>query len=131
MIYYHRITKYLALLISALMLSACSQDKHNHPQLSSGKELFNYHCAACHGEEGTGQFLKGVPANIATSKSQTEIMLHIKKGSESGSTAMPVFATMPDAEAQKIAAYLLHLKQNYFNNPQNRDKILFKRSSPD
>lgn len=121
-------TKPLVVLISTfVLLSACNKDHHNHPELHTGKDLFNYHCASCHGEEGTGQFLRGIPANIATSKNQTGIMLHIKEGAQSATSTMPIFKMMPDQEAQKIAAYLLRLKQHYFNNPQNRDKLLLQR----
>ena len=116
----------LIILISSF-LSACTKDKHNHPNLSTGEEYYDEHCTACHNKDGSGLFLKGIPANIATNKNKTEIILHIKQGSQTNYPQMPVFANMPDDEAKKIADYLLHLKKNYFNNPDNKNKVLLKR----
>lgn len=116
------------LLISLLtLLAACNKDRHNHPNLRTGKDFFNHHCASCHKEDGSGLFLKSVPANIASNKNQTEIIFHIKQGNQNGSTNMPVFRKMPDEEAKKITNYLLILKRNYFNNPDNKNKMLLKR----
>lgn len=117
----------IMMLMSAFLLEACNKEQHKHPELRAGKALYNYHCAACHKENGTGMFLKGIPANIATDKNQTEIILHIKKGSQSSKSQMPAFSDMPDGEAYKIANYLLQLKRDYMNNPENRDKYLLER----
>jgi len=110
-----------------LCLSACNKDQHNHPELTSGKELFEFHCATCHQKNGLGTFLKGVPANISTEKNQPEIVWHITRGSQSSQSRMPVFSNMPIDEANKIAHHLLSLKRNFNSNPQNRDKFLLKR----
>ncbi|MCW8932479.1 MAG: cytochrome c [Gammaproteobacteria bacterium] len=110
-----------------ILLSACGKDQHNHPELKTGKDFFEYHCAACHKKDGQGMFLKGIPANVATNKNQAEIILHIKEGSQSDNVQMPVYKNMPDDEAQKIALYLLLLKKNFFKNPDNQDKVLLKR----
>ena len=51
-------------------LTACSKDRdhHDHPDLTTGEQLFNYHCAECHGEDGTGKLVDRTPANILTTK---------------------------------------------------------------
>lgn len=109
------------------LLTACNNDRHNHPELNTGKELFEHHCARCHQKNGLGKFLKGVPANIATTKNQPEIVWHIQQGSQSGQSRMPVYSNMPTDEANKIAHYLLILKRNYYNSPKNSEKFLLKR----
>ena len=118
---------YTLLIILLLLLVSCNKDQHNHPNLSTGKDLFNYHCASCHNKDGSGVFLKGMPASIVTNKNQTDIILHIKEGRPSEPSKMPVYSNMSDKEAQKIAQYLLILKNDFFNNPANKDKFLLQR----
>ncbi len=118
----------LFLLLSAfLLLIACDKDQHNHPNLLTGKDFFNSHCAGCHNNDGTGLFLKGAPANISTNKNISELIRYIKEGDQHGHSKMPVFKTMSDKEANKIAHYLLVLKSDYFNNPENNHSFLLKR----
>jgi len=85
------------------ILSACSRDVHEHPELTTGKQLFDYHCSDCHGVSGEGKFLKGVPANRDTNLQTVQITHKIREG-DSG--RMPKFDSMPPQEARKIALYL-------------------------
>lgn len=91
-----------------VMLSGCSVDQHDHPELTSGQQLFDFHCAPCHKKDGTGIFLKGVPPNRDTDLSVWEIIHKTEKGSGDNSK-MPRFQSMPDEEAAKIAIYLKQL----------------------
>ncbi len=116
----------LFLLIVIILVTACSKDQHDHPELRTGEDFFNAHCAGCHKPDGTGLFLKGIPANISTNKNISEIILYIKQGEQSSHSKMPVFKTMPDAEASKIARHLLTLKNSYLDN-KNNNEILLKR----
>lgn len=122
------IQKCIAAVILAMLLlsAACDKDRHKHPELSTGEELYNYHCAACHKENGMGMFLKGIPANVKTSKNHREVILHIKKGTQSNQYKMPVYTDMPDAEAYIIANHVLELKRDYVNKKNNNDKVLTK-----
>jgi len=124
---YQKLSLFIFIIAISMILSACGQDKHDHPNLSTGEDYYNTHCAACHKKDGTGLFLKGIPANIATNKSKTDIIFHIKIVSDENNAKMPVFTNMPDNEAQKVAHYLLQLKKRHFNNPENKDKILLER----
>ncbi len=97
--------------ISLLLLVlpvGCDVDQHDHPDLKIGRELFDYHCAPCHKADGSGAFLKGVPANRYTDLSVVEIMHKIETASEQR-RAMPVFEKMSRQEQAKIAIYLKHL----------------------
>lgn len=76
-----------------------------------------------------GTFLKGVPATIATRKTQTEIVLYLQQGPHTFNRKMPIFTNMPDKEAFKIARHLLELRRSYYNVPANRDKFLLERQS--
>lgn len=93
----------LLLLIS--LLAGCGTDDHDHPDLHSGKQLYEYHCVGCHKEDGSGLFLKGVPANRDTDLSVWQIVHKVKKGTEDEGK-MPVFVRMPRQEASQIALYL-------------------------
>ncbi len=117
----------LFLLIVIIFITACSKDEHDHPELQTGEDFFNAHCAGCHKPDGTGLFLKGIPANISTNKNISELILYIKQGGQSNHSKMPVFKTMPDAEASKIARHLLVLKNRYIDNKDNKNKLLLKR----
>ena len=109
--------------IAGMGLAGCSKnrDHHDHPSLTTGKELFDYHCAECHGEDGTGRLVDRTPANILTRKSAQEIVNYIVSDTGQG-RKMPVFATMPREEAAKIAAYLIELKNKYDSQGENERK---------
>lgn len=93
----------------------CSQDQHDHPSLITGEELFNYHCAECHGVQGTGRLLDGIPASILTKKSPQEIANYITTGTKQN-REMPVFSTMPADEAKVITEHVFTLKEAYDKN---------------
>ena len=108
-----------------MSLSGCSQDQHDHPNLTTGEQLFNYHCAECHGVQGTGKLFDGIPANILTIKSPEEITTYIT--TETGhEREMPVFSTMPVDEAKVITDHLLTLKKTYDQNGRQIKQLLIK-----
>lgn len=92
----------------AALLSGCEKDVHDHPELTTGKELFEYHCSSCHQSSGQGKFLKGIPANRATTLSSEQISHKITQDKESDSK-MPTFPKMDKQESDKIAAYVKSL----------------------
>ena len=115
------------LLVSLIVVSAsgCSQDRHDHPDLTTGEQLFNYHCADCHGVKGTGNLFDGMPANILTIKSPQEIISYIT--TETGhEREMPVFQTMPADEAQAITAHLFTLKKSFDKNGSQIKQLLIE-----
>ena len=99
---YLRKNMVLSVVVSACLvaITACGKDPK---ALKTGKELFEYCCAGCHGVDGKGAFLKGVPANRDTDMSKKQIMHKMKK--EKGGR-MPVFENLTAEEAKKIADYL-------------------------
>ncbi len=86
--------------IGLVALTACGKDPK---ALKTGKELFEYYCAGCHGVDGKGLFLKGVPPNRDTTMSKKQIMHKMKEGKGG---RMPVFENLTDEETKKIATYL-------------------------
>ena len=115
------------LLVSLIVVSAsgCSQDQHDHPDLTTGEQLFNYHCADCHGVKGTGNLFDGMPANILTIKSPQEIISYIT--TETGhEREMPVFQTMPADEAQAITDHLFTLKKSFDKNGSQIKQLLIR-----
>ena len=106
-------------------LSGCSGDQHDHPNLTTGEQLFNYHCGQCHGVQGTGKLVNGIPAIILTNKSPSEITKYIT--TETGhERAMPVFNTMPADEAKIITDHLLTLQQTYDKNGSQIKQLLIE-----
>ena len=91
-------------------LAACDRDTHDHPEVVTGEQLFNYHCAECHDLAGQGKFLKGVPGNKDTALNTFEIE-HKLKDNPVKDSIMPVFTKMPKAEAIKIVTYLKQLEK--------------------
>ena len=110
-------------MLIAVAAAGCSKDRdnHDHPNLTTAEALFDYHCAECHGDDGTGKLVDGTPANILTRKDLEGIVQYIR-GDVGQGRKMPVFATMPLAEAKKIAAYLIELRDRYDNLPENKRK---------
>ena len=117
-----------ALLLGTMIVAflvGCSQDQHDHPNLTTGEQLFNYHCADCHGVQGTGSLFDGMPANILTIKSPQEIINYIT--SETGhEREMPVFRTMPADEAQAITDHLFTLKNSFDKNGSQIKQLLIQ-----
>ena len=121
----NRAAIYIYLLSALVFLVSCSRDVHDHPKLTTGKQFFEHHCANCHGEAGTGNFIKGIPANIVTEKNSRELINKIRAG-KGHKTGMPIFRKMSLVEAQFIARYLLRLKRDYYVEGKHRDKLLVK-----
>ncbi len=101
--------------IITLALTACNSggDLHDHPNLKTGKQLFEFHCASCHSKDGHGQFLKAIPSNRDTKLSIQQIVTHIRKNKTGEKRTMPLFAKMGSDEARKIALYLMDLKKQH------------------
>jgi len=100
-------------LIAAMLMLACTaRDRHDHPDLVTGEQLFNYHCEECHGVDGTGKLFEQTPANILTRRDLNGIVAYITTP-VNPQRKMPVFKTMPRAEAEMIARHLLSLQQAY------------------
>jgi cytochrome c553 len=106
-------------------LSGCSRDQHDHPNLTTGEQLFNYHCAECHGVQGTGNLFDGIPANILTQKSHQEITTYITTGTGQ-EREMPVFSAMPAAEAKVITDHLFTLQKTYDKNGSQIKQLLIE-----
>ncbi len=104
------------LVSSLLILIGCSQEESG-PR--SGVELFNSYCAACHGPEGRGKFLRGIPANILTHKSPVELSQLIRRGQSHPEATMPNFPQLSVAEADRITQYLLKLQDDFVQSGGN------------
>ncbi len=110
------ITQLIGLMLITVLTACSSRDDHDHPNLKTGADLFNHHCAECHGEEGTGKLVSQTPANILTRRSRDGIAKYITT-SVNPQREMPVFSTMP-----AIASHLLILQQLYEATPNNMKK---------
>jgi len=95
----------LAFCLLLVTISSCSRDTHDHPDLITGEQLFNYHCAGCHKNTGKGKFLKGIPANRNTVLSSAQI-IHKINANDGEDLKMPSFPKMSQAEAVAIVSYL-------------------------
>ena len=117
-----------SLLLSIMVVMSvfgCSQDQHDHPNLATGEQLFNFHCAECHGVQGTGKLFNGIPANILTNKSPREIALYIT--TDTGQEReMPVFTAMPPDEAKAITDHLFSLKRTYDKDGSQIKQLLIE-----
>jgi len=114
----------LMTVIMTTVLLACSADydDHDHPRLTTGTELYNHHCADCHGEDGTGKLVDRTPANILTKRSRDGIVSYIIADAH-GRQDMPAFRTMPYSEAIAIADHLLVLQRLYAETAAEKKKL--------
>lgn len=120
-----RIPKALFWICVCIIMNAygCSGELHEHPGLTTGKQLYNHHCAECHREDGTGVLFDSLPANILTEKSSQEVITYITADSHH-TRLMPVFNTMPLDEAEVITRHLIQLKTHYENGARSKPKQL-------
>jgi len=108
----------LLVFIISMVVTACSEsgldDNHDHPELKTGKQLFDFHCSVCHGVSGKGKFIEGIPANALTKKNRMQIIQKIQSG-DGTKSKMPVFKTMSKDEANRIVDHLFELQQELLN----------------
>ncbi len=86
-------------------LTGCENDIHDHPDLVTGKQLFEYHCSSCHKKTGEGNFLLGVPSNKNTELSVSQVSHKIRSNEVAGNK-MPSFESMSEEESKMISAYV-------------------------
>ena len=88
-------------------MTACDRvDHHDHPQLKTGEQFYDYHCASCHRGSGEGAIMEGVPAVKYTSMKIRDIVEHIRGHGRADDTRMPTFSDMSVYEAERIAVYI-------------------------
>lgn len=97
--------------ISVVMLSACNKSggEHDHPELTTGKQLYDLHCAECHKEDAQGKVFYGFPNLVKLKLDVNEIREQVL-GKEGPGRKMPLFTSMPDDEVMLIAEYLVQMK---------------------
>src|SRR5580704_19002757 len=83
---------------------------HASPQLPTGKQQFVSRCAACHGEDGHGGQLGPNIVDVVNPRvtSVDAVRRLIRSGIPSA--GMPAFTSLPDAEVDAIATYVMSLK---------------------
>ncbi len=111
----------MSILASVTLIACSNRDNHDHPNLKTGKALFNHHCADCHGKDGTGKLADQTPANILTKRDHRGIINYVTSN-VNPNRDMPVFSNMSHAEAAKIASHLLSLRNTYNATPNNQKK---------
>ncbi|SCA56762.1 exported hypothetical protein [Candidatus Terasakiella magnetica] len=108
-----------ALICGLMMCASSPSEAHGH--IEEGEELFEQHCATCHGVDGdgngeAGQDLMPPPANLLDAMqkrivSDEYLMWTIREGGRNVHTDMPSFEerdTIGEAEAKKIIRYMWH-----------------------
>jgi mono/diheme cytochrome c family protein len=97
--------KGLPLITSVFLIVGRHKDKHAHPELTTGKQMFEFHCSSCHKQEGNGYFLNGYHAIHNTELFSWQIS-HKICAEESENRNMPSFKNMLISEANLIAKFL-------------------------
>ena len=92
----------------ALLLSGCS-DSDMQTTSTDGKELYSLYCDSCHKSDGSGKFLKGIPANKMTRLRYDQVVLLIRQG-DPGRPDMPFFTNLTQQQAEAIVNYLFSLR---------------------
>lgn len=96
----------VTLMCTGVLIACGGHDDHEHPQLKSGADLYNHHCAACHQGSGDGTFLKGVPPVRYTTMTYRQMVNYIQGHGRAEDSRMPTFSAMPKHEAEAIAIYV-------------------------
>ncbi len=90
-----------AIAISSLLLAGCGPNEYTPQTGASAAAIFADACAGCHGDNGEGKFV-GLLKIKGSDKSETEIAAKIA----GGSTFMPAFPNIGNAEQAALAQYL-------------------------
>ena len=111
--------KALALMaVFSLFLAGCDSSGPEPQASASGKELFDHHCSGCHRQEGTGNFLKGIPANVMT-KLDVDGVAHLIRYGDPEMPKMPVFSNLSRYQAERIASHLFDLRKQWVEKRQS------------
>ncbi len=94
---------------SLLTSQACDADEFNSPQLTTGKQLYEYHCSVCHQLDGHGNSESGYPPIIHTTLRSWQIR-HKINGDETLDGKMPTFKDISKSKAKLISNYIKTLK---------------------
>jgi len=96
-----RMVPFVAAIVAApLLLTACGASDYSPQAGATPETVFADACAACHGDDGSGRF--GLLKVKGTGNSEAEIVEKIV----SGSTLMPAFPNIGQAEIAALAQYL-------------------------
>jgi mono/diheme cytochrome c family protein len=96
--------------IGTLLASLASgAEELNQPRLTTGKQLYEYHCSVCHQPNGHGNAEKGYPSLIHTTLRSWQIR-HKINGDEALSRKMPSFKDISKSKAKLISDYIRTLK---------------------
>lgn len=94
------------LLLSLMLLSTICIANDYQPQAgTSGGQIFNDACMACHGDNGTGKF--GLFFDLTSSTLQAE---ETKAIIQQGGLAMPAFPNIKGKELDALLAYVISLR---------------------
>ncbi len=99
----------LAVILGAVLVG-CGKSEPPPKSSATGAQLFEHYCASCHRAEGTGNFLKGIPANALTRLGPDEVVDLIRKGNPEKSK-MPVFSDLNRYQAERITLHLWKLRE--------------------
>nr|WP_232846276.1 cytochrome c [Amphritea pacifica] len=91
-----------------MFLCGCS-DSAPQTDSTDGEKLYGLYCETCHKSDGSGKFLKGIPANRYTSLQKDQVIMLIRQGDPSRPD-MPTFTNLTEEQASAIADYLFSLK---------------------
>jgi mono/diheme cytochrome c family protein len=64
----------LAALMVLLLGCEGNIDEHDHAASATGKDLYELHCAGCHGKSGKGNLMQGIPSNLFTDFSRAQVV---------------------------------------------------------
>lgn len=94
------------LLLALTLLSTISVASDYQPPVgSSGAQIFNDACMACHGDNGTGKF--GLFFDLTSSTLQVE---ETKAIIQQGGLMMPAFPNINGKELDALLAYIVSLR---------------------
>lgn len=99
----------LAVLLSVVLVG-CGKSEPPPKSSASGAQLFDHYCVSCHKAGGTGNFLKGIPANALTRLGPDEVVDLIRKGNPE-KPKMPVFSNLSRYQAERITLHLWELRE--------------------
>lgn len=92
--------------------------------ITSGKKLYQFHCASCHSTDLSGDHSGAYPSLVDLSKRTTDNQVH--QLLEKGRGMMPAFLHIPQQERNVIVSYILEKKDTILSGPA----ISTKNKSP-
>jgi mono/diheme cytochrome c family protein len=122
------------ILVSVMLLGACSNDIKDSQTYQDGKSIYNHYCAKCHSEDGSGlgELYPPLKNNMDITNQPYKMICYIKNGVSgemviNGKKYNQKMPPLENAEESDIAAVLTYISNSFGNKGKVWDEQMVSK----